>query len=71
MSSILIVTFSLIVALGGAWIYFKIKADGRPLKTPFAHAFTDNAHGENRKLLMVQVFTPAEAQALAQTAARD
>lgn len=67
LSSVAMVLFSLFVAFGGTWFYLRGKAQSKPVKAPFEHAFLKTIHEGGKPALFVQVRTPAELAALPRT----
>lgn len=64
LSSILIVIISLIVAFGGTWFYLYTKAQAKPAKPPFDHAFTRTVHEGGKVALLIRVTSPSAVKNL-------
>ncbi len=67
LSSVFVVVASLFAAFALTWFYLRTKAESKPLKTPFEHAFLAKAHGDGQKLLILRADSPAEAATLMKT----
>jgi hypothetical protein len=64
LSSLLIVVGSLFAAFLATWLYLRTKAESKPVKAPFEHAFIQSAHGNGQKLLILRAQSPQAAAAL-------
>lgn len=64
LGSLAIVLTTLFVAFLGTWIYLRFKAQSKPLKPPFEHAFLASAHDGGRKLLLLRLTSPTELETL-------
>ncbi|CAN5601985.1 hypothetical protein BH10BDE1_BH10BDE1_20690 [soil metagenome] len=64
LGAVLIVLGSLFAAFLTAWLYLHSKAESKPVKTPFEHAFLQAAHSGGQKLLILRAQTPADAAKL-------
>lgn len=60
LSSFGIVIGSLFVAFFITWVYLRSKAESKPLKTPFTHAFVPAAHHGSLPIVFVRLLKPAD-----------
>ncbi len=65
LSSFAVVVGSLFVASFVSWLYLHGKAESKPLKPPFDHAFLKLAHPADARMILFRISTPDEAALVA------